>query len=66
VVLNAANEVAVDAFLQGRIGFADIIATVERALELIQPPAPRSIADVIDIDSEVRKKAGEIMQLPTN
>jgi 1-deoxy-D-xylulose-5-phosphate reductoisomerase len=66
VVLNAANEVAVDAFLQGRIGFADIIATVERALELIQPPAPRSIADVIDIDSEVRKKAGEIMPLPTN
>jgi 1-deoxy-D-xylulose-5-phosphate reductoisomerase len=66
VVLNAANEVAVEAFLQRRIGFADIIAAVERALEMIARPGPRSIADVIDIDSEVRKKAGEIMPLPTN
>jgi 1-deoxy-D-xylulose-5-phosphate reductoisomerase len=66
VVLNAANEVAVAAFLQRRIGFADIIATVDRALQQISPPAPRSIADVIDIDSEVRKKAREIMPLPIN
>ena len=66
VVLNAANEVAVEAFLQRRIGFAEIIATVERALDHIQPLPPRSVADVIDIDSEVRKKAREIMPIPAN
>jgi 1-deoxy-D-xylulose-5-phosphate reductoisomerase len=66
IVLNAANEVAVEAFLQRRIGFADIVATVDRALQQISRPAPQSIADVIDIDFEVRKKAREIMPLPTN
>jgi 1-deoxy-D-xylulose-5-phosphate reductoisomerase len=66
VVLNAANEVAVAAFLQRRIGFAEIVATVDRALQQISRPAPQSIADVIDIDSEVRKKAREIMPLPIN
>jgi len=66
VVLNAANEVAVAAFLDRRIGFADIVTTVDRALQQIRPAAPQSIADVIDIDREVRKKAREIMLLPAN
>ena len=66
VVLNAANEVAVAAFLHGSIGFTDIVTTVDRALQQISPPAPQSVADVIDIDSEVRKKAREIMPLPAN
>ncbi len=65
IVLNAANEVAVAAFLERRIGFADIAGTVARALEGIEAPAPASIADVIDIDHEVREKAREIMSLPT-
>jgi 1-deoxy-D-xylulose-5-phosphate reductoisomerase len=63
IILNAANEVAVAAFLGRRIGFADIADTVARALEAIDAPAPRSIAEVIDIDSEVREKAREIMPL---
>jgi 1-deoxy-D-xylulose-5-phosphate reductoisomerase len=66
IVLNAANEVAVAAFLDRRIGFADISRTVERALAAILPPGPRSIGDVIDIDREVREKAHEIMPLPAN
>ena len=66
VVLNAANEVAVAAFLEGRIGFAEIVTTVDLALQQIRPSAPQSIADVIDIDFEVRKKAREIMPLPAN
>ena len=66
IILNAANEVAVSAFLAGRIGFAEIAATVERALATIGAPPPRSIADVIDIDSEVREKAREIMPLPAS
>jgi 1-deoxy-D-xylulose-5-phosphate reductoisomerase len=63
IVLNAANEIAVAAFLDRRIGFADIAGTVERALETVDSPAPGSIAEVIDIDREVREKAREIMSL---
>ena len=66
IILNAANEVAVAAFLQRQIGFADIAGAVERALETIDAQQPRSIADVIDIDREVREKAGEFMPLPTS
>jgi 1-deoxy-D-xylulose-5-phosphate reductoisomerase len=63
IVLNAANEMAVAAFLARRIGFADIAGTVVRALEALDAPAPRSIAEVIDIDREVREKTREIMPL---
>jgi 1-deoxy-D-xylulose-5-phosphate reductoisomerase len=66
IVLNAANEVAVAAFLDERIGFGDIARTVERALQAIVVAAPVSIADVIDIDREVREKAREFMPLPTS
>jgi 1-deoxy-D-xylulose-5-phosphate reductoisomerase len=66
IVLNAANEVAVAAFLDERIGFGDIARTVERALQAIIAAAPVSIADVIDIDREVRVKAREFMPLPTS
>ena len=66
IVLNAANEVAVAAYLDRRIGFADIAGTVSRALEAIDAPSPRSIAEVIDIDREVREKAREIMPLPAS
>ena len=66
IVLNAANEIAVAAFLDRRLGFADIARTVERALATITPQPPLSIADVIDIDREVREKAHEIMPLPAN
>ncbi len=60
-ILNAANEVAVAAFLAGRIGFLDIAGTVEEALARVDAPAPRSIDDVIDIDRQAREKAGELM-----
>ena len=63
IILNAANEIAVAAFLDRRIGFTDIAATVARALEEFGTAAPRSIAEVIDIDSQVREKAREIMPL---
>ena len=48
VVLNAANEVAVDAFLAGRIGFPAIPRTIEKALAAADnaTSVPRSLADV--------------------
>ncbi len=46
-VLNAANEVAVAAFLDGRIGFLDIAALVERALNDV-PTAPADSLDAVE------------------
>ena len=54
-VLNAANEVAVATFLDGRIQFPDISRLVESALEENDKPGPRSIEDVFEIDREVRR-----------
>jgi 1-deoxy-D-xylulose-5-phosphate reductoisomerase len=54
-VLNAANEIAVAAFLAGRIGFADIAELVEEALQGERPLAPTSIEDVLAIDRSTRR-----------
>jgi 1-deoxy-D-xylulose-5-phosphate reductoisomerase len=60
-ILNAANEIAVAAFLAGRIGFLDIVAMVEATLEAYRPPAPSSIADVVTIDAEARLQAERLI-----
>lgn len=59
IVLNAANEIAVASFLDGQIGFGDITARVEDALENIVTPVPASIDDVIEIDAETRQRTAE-------
>jgi 1-deoxy-D-xylulose-5-phosphate reductoisomerase len=56
-VLNAANEIAVSAFLAGRIGFTRIAAIVEDVLDRYSPASPQSIADVLLIDSAARDQA---------
>ena len=61
IVLNAANEEAVAAFLDGRIAFLDICQTVEEALHRTGAAQPRSIADVVDIDQEARALARDLM-----
>lgn len=59
-VLNAANEVAVEAFLDGRIGFLAVgnlvEATLDRAAHLV-PLSPDSVDDVLAIDCEARAMA---------
>jgi 1-deoxy-D-xylulose-5-phosphate reductoisomerase len=56
-ILSAANEVAVEAFLQRRIGFLDIAAVVEMVIdEMGAPPAP-SLDAVLDLDAAARKAA---------
>jgi 1-deoxy-D-xylulose-5-phosphate reductoisomerase len=57
VVLNAANEVAVEAFLARRIRFTDIAALIERALADPAPGAPGSIEACVAIDAEARRRA---------
>src|SRR5215831_8351268 len=56
-VLNAANETAVHAFLEGRIGFLDIVDTVERTLEAIPEGALESLDDVYNFDRTAREIA---------
>ncbi|GAA0729765.1 1-deoxy-D-xylulose-5-phosphate reductoisomerase [Sphingomonas japonica] len=58
-VLNAANEVAVAAFLEGRVGFLEIAAIVADTLERYAPDAPDSLDAVLAIDAEARRHAGE-------
>lgn len=62
-ILNAANEVAVAAFLARRIGFLDIAAIVEETLGRYDPPAPRSIDDVFSIDQAARRQAEAAMKV---
>jgi 1-deoxy-D-xylulose-5-phosphate reductoisomerase len=61
IALNAANEEAVAAFLDRRIGFLGIAKTVEETMARTGAAAPRSIADVIDIDREARARAQALM-----
>jgi 1-deoxy-D-xylulose-5-phosphate reductoisomerase len=64
-VLNAANEVAVAAFLDGRIGFLEIAAIVDKVLSAYDPPAPRLIEEVFVIDQEARRQAVRATELQT-
>jgi 1-deoxy-D-xylulose-5-phosphate reductoisomerase len=58
-ILNAANEVAVAAFLAGKIRFLEIAAIVADTLDGYDPPAPETLDDVLAIDDEARTIAGE-------
>lgn len=59
-VLNAANEFAVEAFLQRRLPFTQIAPTIERVLQECQPAAPVGIDEVIDIDRQARQHAARV------
>ena len=61
-VLNAANEVAVAAFLDGQIAFTRIAAHVEDVLGSFAPPAPTSLAEVLAVDGEARARARILME----
>ena len=56
-VLNAADEVAVDAFIRGAIGFADIATVVAKALEAVPDAELRTLGDVADGDRRGRDAA---------
>ena len=62
IALNAANEQAVAAFLERKIGFLDIVRTVEETVARTNASAPQAIADVIDIDREARALADNLMR----
>jgi len=59
--LNAANEVAVHAFLDGRLQFLDIGAVIESTLEELPARRIHSFDSLADADSEARRVAGELV-----
>lgn len=61
--LNAANEVAVAAFLAGQIGFTRIAATVAQTLDRDIEAAPTTLEEVMAVDSRARVRAAEILEI---
>ncbi len=62
-VLNAANEVAVAAFLDGKLPFTRIAVVVEQVLARYAPPPPVALADVMAIDAAARAEARGFLEL---
>jgi 1-deoxy-D-xylulose-5-phosphate reductoisomerase len=58
-VLNAADEVAVAAFLEGRIPFAAIPAAIERVLGEMPARRPGHFAELFEVDAEARRRTEE-------
>jgi 1-deoxy-D-xylulose-5-phosphate reductoisomerase len=56
-ILNAANEVAVGAFLAGRIGFTDIARTVETTLQAVASGPANDLAAILETDGRARAAA---------
>lgn len=61
-VLNAANEIAVQAFLEGRIGFREIHRIIEKTMQKHANGPAREIEDVLQVDRWARGRASEILQ----
>lgn len=61
-VMNAANEVAVGAFLNRKIGFLDIVSTVQKVVEMSPLDPVSTIQDVIRVDNDARKTANNLLQ----
>jgi 1-deoxy-D-xylulose-5-phosphate reductoisomerase len=55
IALNASNEVAVEAFLEGKIGFTDITSVVGDILQKTNSASLNSVDDIISLDAEIRK-----------
>jgi 1-deoxy-D-xylulose-5-phosphate reductoisomerase len=65
VALNAANEAAVEAFLDGRVKFTDISEVVRRTVEQHRPRRLGGLDDILDIDAQARALALEVISQRT-
>ena len=61
IVMNAANETAVNSFLQKKIGFLSILEIVEATLAGIQYNKAQTIDEIVSVDQEARNFAGELI-----
>ena len=62
VALNAANEVAVDAFLNRRLRFTRVAPVAEATVEACAGEAPRTLDDVLELDGRARARAVECIR----
>ncbi|HEY0027647.1 MAG TPA: 1-deoxy-D-xylulose-5-phosphate reductoisomerase [Allosphingosinicella sp.] len=61
-ILNAANEIAVEAFLANEIGFLDIASIAAETLQCCDPPPPASVEEVLEVDRDARAAAHRMKQ----
>ena len=66
IVLNAANEIAVDLFLNEKISFTDIEKIISKALDAHKPTEPQSLEEILEIDKETRNKINEFTKPSVN
>jgi 1-deoxy-D-xylulose-5-phosphate reductoisomerase len=62
VALNAANEVVVDAFLRGMIGFAEIAILIRSVVAGHRKKKAESLGDILDIDRETRRQTWKLLK----
>jgi 1-deoxy-D-xylulose-5-phosphate reductoisomerase len=62
-VLNAANEVAVQAFLDRRLNFTGIATVIDQVLQRLESSPVKAMGDVLDADSAARRLAVELIEL---
>jgi 1-deoxy-D-xylulose-5-phosphate reductoisomerase len=61
IALNAADEIAVEAFLEGTIPFTSIPRTIEAVLEVTPSRHPGTIQEVLQLDQEARRMAHRVV-----
>ena len=61
--MNAANEIAVWAFLKNRIGFLDMMAVVEKAMQTVKFIEHPTLDDYFESDAEAREFAASLIKL---
>ena len=64
IALNAADEIAVEAFLSGHLPFLGIPRTIEQVLALTPAASPASISEVLAMDAQAREQAREAVAIP--
>jgi 1-deoxy-D-xylulose-5-phosphate reductoisomerase len=62
-VLNAANEVAVQAFLDRRLNFVGIATVIDKVLQRLDPSPVKALGDVLDADAAARRLAVSLIEL---
>jgi 1-deoxy-D-xylulose-5-phosphate reductoisomerase len=61
--LNAANEIAVFAFLRNRVGFLDMTDVIERTMQKVSFIEKPTLADYFESDAEAREYAASLIHL---
>jgi 1-deoxy-D-xylulose-5-phosphate reductoisomerase len=60
--LNAANEIAVQAFLDRRLNFTGITTVIDKVLQRLESSPVRALGDVLDADAAARRMAAALIE----